>query len=153
MRETQDLKIHELKIFEHFATDILAGRKTFEIRNDDRKFKEGDLVHFQAVSEENAQPVSHPINSLTFRIGYILRAEDFPGGIKDGFAIFTISPERKKKIQGKPLAKEDLIWWTNHIFNMAKEQAFNAGQMEDALEIQETQFEIVKRLQTGGDHH
>jgi hypothetical protein len=40
-------KIHELKIWPPFFQDILSGRKTFDVRRNDRKFKIGDMIRFR----------------------------------------------------------------------------------------------------------
>lgn len=65
--------------------------------------------------------------------------------INGGPCKHTLNPEyRKEKAK---LTKDELIWWVNHLFNMAKEEAFNLEHPTHALEIQEAQFEIVKILQ------
>lgn len=38
-------------------------------------------------------------------------------------------------------------WWANHLFNIAKEKAFNANVMDDAKEIQSAQDKIIKVLE------
>lgn len=38
-------------------------------------------------------------------------------------------------------------WWVNHLFNIAKEKAFNANAMDDAKEIQSAQDKIIKVLE------
>jgi hypothetical protein len=37
-------KLHELKCWPPYFGDVLAGRKTFELRRNDRDFKVGDLI-------------------------------------------------------------------------------------------------------------
>ncbi|HFK0261663.1 TPA: DUF3850 domain-containing protein [Listeria monocytogenes] len=37
-------KFHELKILSEYYWDIIEGRKTFEIRKNDRDFKVGDVL-------------------------------------------------------------------------------------------------------------
>lgn len=74
--------------------------------------------------------------------------------INGGPCEHTTNPECRKET--KNLTELELTWWVNHLFNIAKEQAFNARQMEDALEIQDAQLEIVKTLQerkTEGPEH
>ena len=46
------MKLHELKIKRKYFDDIKRGTKTFEIRKNDRDYKEGDLIHFTIVDEE-----------------------------------------------------------------------------------------------------
>lgn len=84
---------HILKILKPFADAITSGEKSFEVRRNDRNFQKGDLVEFYAVSETNGEPTAHPINAKQYRIGYVLKFEDFPAGLSEGFAVFTITPE------------------------------------------------------------
>ena len=45
---------------------------------------------------KTGEPKPHPINEKAFEIGYILRFEDFPAGLQNGFAVFEITPEPGK---------------------------------------------------------
>lgn len=38
------MKLHELKILPGYFEDVFMGNKTFEIRKNDRNYKEGDLL-------------------------------------------------------------------------------------------------------------
>lgn len=87
---------HELKILEPFADDILKNGKRFEVRRNDRNFKTGDKIHFTAMDVNTGEPKRHPINEKAFEVGYILRFEDFPAGLQNGFAVFEITPEPGK---------------------------------------------------------
>lgn len=87
---------HELKILENFADDILKNGKRFEVRRNDRNFKTGDKIHFTAMDVNTGEPKPHPINEKAFEIGYILRFEDFPAGLSEGFAVFTITRAARK---------------------------------------------------------
>ena len=65
------MTIQTLKIMREFADAVVDGRKKFEVRNNDRNFKEGQLVKFTAI--HNGMAVKHhPINSKTYIITYIL---------------------------------------------------------------------------------
>lgn len=86
---------HILKILKPFADAITSGEKSFEVRRNDRNFQKGDLVEFYAVSETSGEPAAHPINAKQYRIGYVLKFEDFPAGLSEGFAVFTINDEQK----------------------------------------------------------
>jgi uncharacterized protein YqfB (UPF0267 family) len=41
------MKIHELKCWPEFFKPILTGEKTFELRDDDRGFRAGDILHLR----------------------------------------------------------------------------------------------------------
>lgn len=80
------MKLHELKIKERYYFDILNGKKTFELRNDDRDFHEGDLVHFKVVDALQQSVIDA---KRVFRITYVLK--DVPEyGLADGYCIFGI---------------------------------------------------------------
>ena len=38
------LKVHNLKIKPEYFKDVISGRKNFEVRFNDRNFKEGDII-------------------------------------------------------------------------------------------------------------
>lgn len=42
------MKIHELKTLPGYYNDIIDGRKTFEVRFNDRCFAVGDILHLRA---------------------------------------------------------------------------------------------------------
>lgn len=90
-------KKHELKILRPFADAISRGEKTFEVRKNDRNFEAGDIVEFTALSTETLNPEAHPINGRQYKVGYVLRFEDFPAGLQEGFAVFTITESKERK--------------------------------------------------------
>lgn len=45
------MRIHELKILDHFFEDVISGKKTFEIRRNDRDFYVGDLLALNEVQK------------------------------------------------------------------------------------------------------
>lgn len=40
------MKLHELKIEHEYLIDVSLGRKTFELRKNDRDYQVGDLIRF-----------------------------------------------------------------------------------------------------------
>lgn len=82
-------KTHEIKILLGFADDVLSGRKTFEVRKNDRGYQAGDHVIFTVVSEnvyDFADCDRHALNSKEYEIKYVLSG----WGIKEGFVAFGI---------------------------------------------------------------
>ena len=69
--------IHQLKIKQNFLNDIIANKKNFEIRNDDRNYAIGDLISFSD-------------GSLICEITYKLTHTDFPEGLKKDYCILGI---------------------------------------------------------------
>ena len=79
-------KLHEIKLLSEFADDVYAGRKSFEVRKNDRDYRVGDTVRFRVIGNENA--VNHPLNARLYEITYVLSG----WGIEDGFVVFGIKP-------------------------------------------------------------
>jgi len=79
--------VHKLKIKEPFADAVVQGRKTFEIRNNDRGYQTGDTIRFQAVDDVGLLLVSHPINRRPYAISYVLSG----WGLKDGYVALAIA--------------------------------------------------------------
>ena len=68
---------HRLKIMEQFADAIVDGRKTFEVRENDRGFQPGDRVvfydvGFNAVGGSVVFGKEHPVQCMEFEITYVL---------------------------------------------------------------------------------
>ena len=68
--------VHELKLGWNFCDPVLSGRKTFELRKNDRGFQTGDLIRFVPVrfdaSDVSERFPEHPIQKKLYEITYIL---------------------------------------------------------------------------------
>lgn len=82
--------LYMLKIQKQFADAILEGKKTFEIRYNDRDYKVGDLINFNKVLDNNENLVDHEISNRLYRINYLLTAKQVPGGLEEDYVIFGI---------------------------------------------------------------
>lgn len=79
--------IHILKIKKKYADAICAGAKTFEVRKEDnRHFDIGDVVTFHVIDSDDY----HGIEGRAYFIPYVLRHDDFPDGIAEGYCVFSI---------------------------------------------------------------
>ncbi|MBR4182474.1 MAG: DUF3850 domain-containing protein [Lachnospiraceae bacterium] len=82
-------KIHDLKILKHYATPVLEGIKTFEVRKDDRGYKKNDILRFH-VTQPNGDPVpDHRLNGRQYLITYILDMSQL--GIEE-YVVLGIKP-------------------------------------------------------------
>lgn len=63
--------VHRLKILDSFASDVLDGSKSFELRYNDRNYQKGDYIKFIVVDADDGRPV-HPLNDGLFEIVYVL---------------------------------------------------------------------------------
>lgn len=87
--------IHELKIHPQYYCRVADGSKTFEVRNNDRGFQNGDTV---ILKEWNPEPVNTSGNpqgftgspNLIFKIGYILVLDK-------NQVVFSLLPIKNKK--------------------------------------------------------
>lgn len=65
--------IHELKIWPQYFEAVTDGRKTFEVRVNDRGYQAGDTVILREWKPDEVRSPSHYTgNSVEFRIGYVL---------------------------------------------------------------------------------
>jgi hypothetical protein len=79
------MQIHTLKIQPKYFTEVLHGKKNFELRKDDRDYQVGDLITLQEY--ENGTYTGKEIKNIP--INYILR--DCPEyGLKEGYCILGL---------------------------------------------------------------
>lgn len=75
------MKLHELKIKYEYLVEVASGKKTFELRKNDRDYQEGDLIRFIEAEEYQANEtkkllgnVAYNINSNDlYKITYVLK--------------------------------------------------------------------------------
>jgi hypothetical protein len=88
--------LHDLKSWPDYFQAVVNGRKRFEVRRDDRSYKEGDIVMLREFipDEEAARAEAGKYDLLPadvkvgftgrtagpFRIGYLARGECMPDG-------------------------------------------------------------------------
>ena len=49
------MKLHELKIKHEYLIEVDRGRKTFELRKNDRDYQVGDLIRFIDIKDEDKE--------------------------------------------------------------------------------------------------
>lgn len=76
------MKIHELKILPEYFEKVKDGSKLFEVRFNDREFKEGDLV----ILNEMCSGI-YTGRKITKVIGYVLEDESY---VKPGYVVFSL---------------------------------------------------------------
>ena len=79
---TANSKVHELKINTEYAIAVARGEKTFEIRKNDRDFKEGDILILKEYENGKYLDVA-----IVADITYILK--EFQG-LKEGYVVLGI---------------------------------------------------------------
>lgn len=79
-------RLHELKTWPVFYNDVLAGRKTFELRRDDRGFEVGDILQLREYDPEtNAYTGRFVFKRVTTIVS------KFPG-LAEGYVIMGLQP-------------------------------------------------------------
>ena len=62
------MKLHILKIKGEYFSEVLRGKKTFELRKNDRDYQVGDLIHF--IDVDGLEHYGY--KELVYKITYIL---------------------------------------------------------------------------------
>lgn len=79
------MKTHLLKTWPSFFWSIRDGKKTFEIRKNDRDFKDGDRLFLQ---EFDPADEKYTGRSIVVNVTYLMRGQEF--GIMPGFVLMGI---------------------------------------------------------------
>ncbi|MCK5132681.1 MAG: DUF3850 domain-containing protein [Candidatus Sabulitectum sp.] len=84
--------LHQLKTDSAVFQAVHTGHKTFEIRKDDRGFKEWDKLLLQETEFTGAEmaegmPLRYTGNEKTVQVSHILRGPIY--GLKDGWVIMS----------------------------------------------------------------
>lgn len=87
-------KQHELKTWPPYFQDVLEGRKTFELRKDDRGFREGDVLWLREWVPGRPGFTGRSIRKV---VTYVIAADDelLPSeitGLMAGFVILGLAP-------------------------------------------------------------
>lgn len=89
---------HEMKLHTRWFDAVANGAKRFEIRKDDRGgFKAGDYLILKEIDFNKNEVIFYTGRAVAVKITHVLTAEEFPAGIKEGYAILSI---------GSPLVME-----------------------------------------------
>jgi hypothetical protein len=92
---------HELKCHPHFFAAIVEGKKTFEIRRDDRKYSIGDTL---TLKEYDPSYGYTGAMSGPYTVVYIMMAEDFPA-ILPGFVIMGLGGLPEVVTEARPIGE------------------------------------------------
>lgn len=95
--------IHELKIWPGFFEAVSSGDKTFEVRNNDRDFRQGDALVLREYAPRQEGPWGEEIPTIaggeytgriiSMRVNYVLKHDDqVPNGLTPGYVVMAITP-------------------------------------------------------------
>lgn len=82
--------IHELKCESRFFTKVSEGKKTFELRKNDRDFQVGDYLALNETDREGSEDY-YTGNSLIARVRYILDDKEY---VPEGYVAMGIALAR-----------------------------------------------------------
>ena len=91
---------HKIKILEQFARAVLSGDKTFELRENNRGYQKGDMLHFVPIDKLGVR--SSDIDEFEAIVTYVLAG----WGLKEGYVALGIkltSGERRETDDGNLL--------------------------------------------------
>lgn len=77
---------HKLKIWPEYFEEIRAGRKTFEIRRNDRDYRIGDVLELHEWSPETGQ---FTLSAMAAKVTYLIEGPAF--GIGEGWVVMSIA--------------------------------------------------------------
>ena len=78
--------IHELKTWKEYFEEVFMGRKTFEVRKNDRNFQKGDILILKEWDNENQEYTGR---QMARGISYILNGGQF--GVENGFVVIALA--------------------------------------------------------------
>ena len=81
---------HNIKIKQCFLIHIIEGRKTFEIRKNDRDYQVGDTITFLAIEDESYNVYDVVGSVPMYEITYIHSGL----GMQEGYIVMSIRPIR-----------------------------------------------------------
>ena len=81
------MQIHKIKIWDNYADAILCERKTFEVRYNDRGYRDGDLLEFTVIDPAlNEVRPEHPLHGKKYLVTYIHHGL----GMEENYVIMAI---------------------------------------------------------------
>lgn len=88
------MKTHDLKTDPAMFEDLVAGRKTFEIRRNDRGFQVGDRLNLHktvhtGVQMQNGEPLVFTGETITRTITHVLTGGNY--GVILGWVVLSLS--------------------------------------------------------------
>ena len=95
------MTLHELKILHGYLIDVSIGKKTFELRKNDRDYQVGDLIRFIDIREDDStakNQIEPNIDENTlYRITYVLKDVEKYGLDRD-YCILAIKKLNIKEV-------------------------------------------------------
>lgn len=83
--------IHQLKIEQEYFEAVTSGRKTFELRANDREYEPGDFLALNEIQADKTLPgrLAYTGRSCLVEVDYILQDEKY---LQPGYVCMAIKP-------------------------------------------------------------
>ena len=91
--------IHQLKIESCFFAEMVEGRKTFEVRKNDRDFHEGDYLGLNEITLHSCNEAGEHKETGNFMLVKVLNVFKDYRFVKDGYVIMSIRPCSIKEVE------------------------------------------------------
>ena len=87
--------IHNIKIKECYANNIVEGKKKFEVRLNDRDYQVGDYLEYTVIDENgNFQTTApHELDNKKYKIIYIHAGL----GMREDYVVLGIEPYKREE--------------------------------------------------------
>lgn len=82
------MKVHQLKVWPIYFAALERGDKLFDVRRNDREFRIGDQVVLSEWDPFRESYTHKP--SLQFHVDYVLRADEFPDALREGYVVLSL---------------------------------------------------------------
>ena len=80
-------KHHDLKCLPQYFEQVVVGKKTFEVRINDRDYQQGDTIKLHEYDAETKKYSG--FSSMTYRIGYVLDLRKYLA-LDDTFVVLSL---------------------------------------------------------------
>jgi hypothetical protein len=92
-------RVHDVKCWPDFFDKVASGKKTFEVRRDDRNYMLGDYLLLREFEVKPRQEDSdYTGRELTVEVTYVMRGRP-NNPIAVGFCVMAIRPVRKSEVR------------------------------------------------------
>jgi hypothetical protein len=90
--------VHDLKTWPEYFEQLDNGEKTFEIRRNDRGFKQGDVLRLREYDPARCNAdgckrgncPGYTGRSIVYRVGFVY--DGGVGGLEDGYVVMALRP-------------------------------------------------------------
>lgn len=84
--------LHQLKIRPEYFIDVATGRKTFEVRKNDRDFHVGDFLGLNELTSVHGNEISEIKETGRFILAEVTYVISDVNYVKEGYVILGIKP-------------------------------------------------------------